>query len=120
VAAQEEHWRIGMSAAAAESPSLEQLGMQLTRFERLLAIGFCAQIEAARDRAGVGDEVTGAVLARTSTWTSAGALKKTASAASGQSERTVNRRLTRLVELGALEDRGATSDKEYRSTGLLG
>jgi hypothetical protein len=106
--------------STSEDARLEQLEMQLTRIERLLAIGFAAQIEAARERAGVNDEVTAAILARASVWISAGALKRAAVKRSGQSERTVNRRLNQLVELDALERRGKTSSTEYRSTGLLG
>lgn len=103
-----------------QEPSLEQLGMQLTRIERLLAIGFAAQIDERCERAGVGDDVTAAIPAQAPTWISAGTLNQAARKASGQSGRTVNRRLNRLVELGALERRGQTSSTEYRSTGLLG
>jgi hypothetical protein len=106
--------------STSEDARLEQLELQLARIERLLAIGFAAQIEAARERAGVNDEVTVAILARASVWISAGALKRAAVKRSGQSERTVNRRLNQLVELDALERRGKTSSTEYRSTGLLG
>jgi hypothetical protein len=106
--------------STSEDARLEQLEMQLARIERLLAIGFAAQIEAARERVGVNDEVTATVLARASAWISAGALKRAAVKRSDQSERTVNRRLNQLVALDALERRGKTSSTEYRSTGLLG
>jgi hypothetical protein len=109
-----------MSEQASQDLVTEQLATQLTRIERLLAIAFAAQIEAARERAGVGDEVTVAILAQASGWISAGALKRAAAERSGQSERTVNRRLNRLVELEALEQRGKASSTEYRSSGLLG
>jgi hypothetical protein len=103
-----------------QDSDLEQLGVQLTRIERLLAIGFAPQVEATRERAGVGDEVTTVILSGASCWTSAGALKGAAKEATGQSDSTIKRRLGRLVELGALVERGTTSDKEYRSTGFLG
>jgi len=109
-----------MSEQPSQDRLLEKLGMQLARIERLLAIGFAADIEGARERAGVGDEVTAGVLANASGWISAGELKRVAAERSGQSERTVIRRLNRLVELGALEQRGKTSSTEYRSSGLLG
>jgi len=99
---------------------LEQLEVQLTRIERLLAIGFAPQIDTAREQAGVGDEMTAAILALSLRWTPSGGLKRAAAERCGQSERTVNRRLTQLVELGALEQRGKTTSTEYRSTGLLG
>jgi hypothetical protein len=109
-----------MSGAPSQDPSLEQLGVQLTRIERLLAIGFAPQVEAAREQAGVADAVTAEILSRTSSWTSAGDLNHRVGKAAGQSERTVQRRLTQLVEIGALERRGQTTSTEYRSTGLLG
>ena len=99
---------------------LERVENHLIRLERLLAIGFALQIEAARERAGVGDEVTATILAQASSWISAGSLKRATVKRSGQSERTVNRRLNQLLELDALEQRGKTSNTEYRSTGLLG
>jgi hypothetical protein len=109
-----------MNEAPSENPALDQLGMQLTRIERLLAIGFASHVEEARERAGVADAVTAEILPRASGWTSAGHLKQEVGKAAPQSGRTVQRRLTHLVELGALERRGQTSSTEYRSTGLLG
>jgi hypothetical protein len=109
-----------MNSGDADEGRLEQLEVQLTRIERLLSIGFASQIEVVREHAGVGDEVTAAILTLSQHWTSAGGLKRAATERCGQSERTVNRRLTRLVELGALEQRGKTASTEYRSTGLLG
>ena len=103
-----------------ENPAIEQLGVQLTRIERLLAFGFAQQVEEARERAGVADTVTAEILRRASGWTSAGHLNQEVGRAAQQSARTVQRRLTHLVELGALERRGQTSSTEYRSTGLLG
>jgi hypothetical protein len=109
-----------MNSENANGDRLEQLEIRLTRIERLLTIGFASQIEAVREQAGVGDQVTAAILALSLCWTSSGGLKRAAKERCGQSERTVNRRLTRLVELGALEQRGKTASTEYRSTGLLG
>lgn len=99
---------------------LERVENHLIRVEHLLKIGFAAQLEAVRERAGVGDEVTATILAQASSWISAGSLKRVAVKRSGQSERTVNRRLNQLLELDALKQRGKTSSTEYRSTGLLG
>jgi hypothetical protein len=43
---------------------LERVENYLMRVEHLLAIGFAAQVEAARERAGVGDAVTATILAQ--------------------------------------------------------
>jgi hypothetical protein len=109
-----------MSTGAADEERLDLLEHRLVRIERLLAIGFIEQIRARRAAAGVDDQVVAAILERTCQWSSAGPLKTGVEAASGQSARTVKRRLKELVELGALEKRGQSASTEYRSTGLLG
>jgi hypothetical protein len=109
-----------MSEQVPQDPSAEQLATQLTRIERLLAIGFAGQIEERRKEVGVDDAVTAAILTNTSGWTAAGVLKQASMRASGQSEPTVKRRLNRLVELGALERRGQGPSTEYRTTARLG
>lgn len=48
-----------------------------------------------------------------------GQLKKSAGKSSGQSERTVQRRIGELLDLGALEVDGGGKAAMYRSTGLL-
>jgi hypothetical protein len=66
------------------------------------------------------DDVSAAVLERTETDAGgAGALKKEIAKATGESERTVQRRLADLVAMGALAKEGARSNVSYRSTGLI-
>lgn len=109
-----------MSGGAVDEERLDLLEHHLARIERLLAIGFSEQIRARCAAAGVDDQVVAAILERTGQWSSAGSLKTAVEAATGQSARSVERRLKELVELGALEKRGQTASTEYRSTTLLG
>lgn len=99
---------------------MERLEHRLLRLERLLAIGFSDQIAARRQELGFDDAASAAILRLCVEWTPAGELKKKVIAASGQPQRTVIRRLSGLVDHGALERRGKTASIEYRSTGLLG
>jgi hypothetical protein len=105
---------------SADADRLDSLEHRLTRIERLLAIGFSEQIRIRREAADIEDPVVNAILERTSEWAPAGPLKAGVEAASGQSARTVERRLKDLVKVGALEKRGQTASTEYRSTGLFG
>jgi Fic family protein len=99
---------------------LERLESQLVRIERILSIGFAAQVRELREDAEIGDEVSAEILRRTPTWTPAGELKQAVTKANGQSEPTVKRRFKDLVEIGALERRGQGTSTEYRNTGLFG
>jgi Fic family protein len=99
---------------------LERLESQLVRIERLLSIGFAAQVRELRKNADIGDEVSAEILRRTPTWMPAGELKLAVTKASGQSEPTVKRRFKDLVDLGALDRRGQGPSTEYRNTGLYG
>jgi Fic family protein len=105
---------------AEPSERLEQLETQLIRIERLLAIGFAEQLAARREEAGLGGQVSVAILERSATWMPAGPLKAAVEAATKQSSMTVKRRLKDLLEAGALEKSGKGSSTAYRSTGLLG
>jgi len=109
-----------VSGGAADEERFDLLEHHLARIERLLAIGFSEQIRARRAAAGVDDQVVAAILERTGQWSSTGSLKTVVEAVTGQSARTVKRRLKELVELGALEKRGKAASTEYRSTALLG
>jgi hypothetical protein len=65
------------------------------------------------------DPVRAAILERVDDWVSAGELKKSVRAATGQSEMTVKRRIADLVSLGALLRAGAGPSVRYRSSGLF-
>jgi hypothetical protein len=97
-----------------------QIEQTLLRIERLLRIGFAEEVQAVCEAEGVGDPVSAAILERIPGWTAAGVMKRAVIKATNQGARTVERRLQKLVELGALETRGKTASLEYRNTGLLG
>lgn len=66
------------------------------------------------------DDVSGAVLDATAGGpVGAGSLKTKVAKATGQSEKTVQRRIAELVALGALAKDGAGPSVTYRSTGLI-
>lgn len=65
------------------------------------------------------DEVVSSLLDRLSSWTSSGAIRSSVAKTTGQSERTVGRRLSELVRLGVIAQRGSGPAIEYRSTGLI-
>lgn len=99
---------------------IEGLESRLTRIESLLSIGFGAQVRELREGAEIGDDVSRHILVRARAWTPAGELRQSAIEATGQSEPTVKRRISKLVDLGALERRGNNRSTEYRNTGLYG
>jgi hypothetical protein len=96
---------------------LERLESQLVRIERLLSIGFAAEVHELREGAEIGDEVSAEILRRTPTWTRAGELKQAVTKASGQSEPTVKRRFKDLVEPGAPGRPGERPSNQKRKTG---
>lgn len=66
------------------------------------------------------DGVSAAVLEATAGGpVSAGSLKTNVAKATGQSEKTVQRRIADLVAMGALAKEGAGPNVTYRSTGLI-
>jgi hypothetical protein len=102
-----------------DSHDIKDLEYGLARIENLLSIGFAAQVTELREREDIGDDVSDQILRRARAWTPAGELKQSVIEATGQSE-TVKRRISNLVDLGALERRGNNRSTEYRNTGLYG
>lgn len=99
---------------------LDQLDQTLLRIERLLAIGFGEKVREHREAADIGDDITAEILRCAMSWIPAGKLKRAVMEHTDQGERTVKRRLTTLVQLGALDRRGESTSIEYRNTGLYG
>ena len=60
-----------------------------------------------------------AILNATSKLTPAGKVVTEVKKKTGQSPATINRRITSLMELGALERHGGGSAVQYRATGLV-
>jgi hypothetical protein len=84
----------------------------------ILQLAHSAEIQQARDR-HLADPATEAVLDAAATdFVAAGELKRKAAKSSGDSERTVSRRIGELLVLGALEKR-PTGQPAYRATGLI-
>ena len=68
----------------------------------------------------LGDDASKALLERTENDAiDAGTLKKEVAKETGESERTIQRRIADLVALGALAKEGAGRNVSYRSTGLI-
>lgn len=103
-----------------EDTSLGDLEHRLARIEHLLGIGFAEQVGAKREEAGLDDPASAGILERSGSWIAAGELKQAVHEATGQSERTIKRRIQDLVGRGALEARGSGSRVEYRSSGRFG
>lgn len=85
----------------------------------LFRLAFKEALEAGTE-ALLRDPVVRAVLdAVEGGWVAAGEVRKRAANASSQSERTVLRRISELVDIGALAQDGSGPSSRYRSTGLL-
>lgn len=85
----------------------------------LMNLAFAEQIELARSQL-MNDPVSAAILDSLATGpVSAGDLKERAAKASGQSERTVLRRVASLVAQRAIEQQGSGPRTTYRTTGLF-
>jgi hypothetical protein len=65
------------------------------------------------------DDVAKALIEATADPVVIGKLKKAVAASTGQSEKTVQRRLAELTAMGVLAKSGGGSTATYRSTGLL-
>ena len=91
------------------------------RLDRLIAIQQLVHKDAlASARASVReDKVNAAVLDATSGWVAAGNLKQSVMKKTKQSKPTIERRIASLVDLGALDKRGAGGSVSYRSSGLV-
>lgn len=84
----------------------------------ILQLAHSDEIQRARDRIRT-DDASDHILDATATdFVAAGELKRKVAKSSGDSERTVSRRIGELVALGALETR-PTGLPAYRATGLI-
>ncbi len=101
---------------APENSSLEK---KLDLLISLLRIAHQEPIEAERDRV-LSDRVNKAVLeAARRDWIDAGKLKLLVAKRARTSQPTIERRIADLVELGALDRRGAGGAVSYRATPLF-
>jgi predicted HTH transcriptional regulator len=92
---------------------------QLDTIISLLKLAHRDALDAAR-RDLNGDGVSAAVLERTATEAvGAGTLKKEIAKATGQSEKTVQRRIAELLGMGAVVREGSGPNTAYKATGLI-
>lgn len=94
----------------------------LERFDSLIALLTLAHghaIKQTRDELR-SDPLNAAVLdASADDWVQAGALIETVKAQTGRSSATIRRRIAELAASNALRSRGATSNRAYRSRGIV-
>lgn len=97
----------------------DEVVRRLDRIAAILELAFREPIEAAREQVRA-DPVTAAILDLTrDEWVAAGRVKQRASAQTGQSERTVGRRLSTLVDQSFVEAQGQGPSVRYRATGIV-
>jgi DNA-binding Lrp family transcriptional regulator len=91
------------------------------RLDRLIGVLELAHREdLQKARVGIRSDKTNAeILDRAAEETPAGALSKAVQKKTGQSPKTVQRRIADLVEIGALERIGAGNNVTYKATGLV-
>jgi hypothetical protein len=91
------------------------------RLDRLIAIQQIVHKDAlASAKAAIReDSVSAAILDATSDWVAAGKLKQSVMQKAKQSKPTVERRIAALVDLGALDKKGAGASVSYRANGLI-
>lgn len=91
---------------------------RLDRLTGVLELAYREDLQKARE--GIRTDKTNAeILDRTVEATPAGTLSKAVQKQTGQSPKTVQRRIADLVEIGALERIGSGSNVTYRATGLV-
>jgi Fic family protein len=91
---------------------------RLDRLIGVLELAYREELQKARE--GIrSDKANAEILDRTVEATSAGMLSKAVQQQTGQSPKTVQRRIADLVEMGALERIGSGSNVAYRATGLV-
>ncbi len=97
----------------------EDVVQRLDQVIFLMSLAFRDEIESAR-RAVLADAVSAAVLeAAADDWIAAGELKRRVAAATGQSERTVSRRISQLAAQRWLQSTGAGANVRYRAGSLV-
>lgn len=96
----------------------EDIARRLDTIIAILQLAHRDEIEGART-AIRGDRVNAAILDASKNWTPAGKLTGFVRGKTSQSPATINRRITELLAIGALEKQGGGPATEYRSTGLI-
>jgi hypothetical protein len=96
----------------------EELIERLDTIIAILRLGHKDSIDRAR-AATLADPIAAAVLQAATEWTDSGTLQGRAAATSGQSRRTVQRRIAGLLAEGFLEQTGSGPSVRYRSTNLI-
>jgi DNA-binding transcriptional ArsR family regulator len=97
----------------------EEVLRRLDRIAAILELAFREPIDSARQEIRA-DSVAAAILDLTAeNWVSAGDVKRTVSGQTGQSERTVSRRLSTLVGQAFVEAEGQGPTVRYRATGIV-
>lgn len=91
---------------------------RLDRLTAILSLAFAKEISGARSEARA-DPVTAMVLDSAEDWIAAGKLKQSVSRTVAVAEKTVQRRITELLEMSALTARGNGPTRQYKRTGLL-
>jgi hypothetical protein len=96
----------------------DQIIQRLDTIIAILQLAYRESIERSREQI-LADRVNAVILEMSVDWLPAGELTKAVSQKTGQSQRTVTRRLTGLVGMRALDRRGAGSSTAYKTTGLI-
>jgi CTP-dependent riboflavin kinase len=91
---------------------------RLDRLIGILELAHRAELQEVREQIR-SDETYVEILDLTVDETPAGALSKAVQKKTGQSPKTVQRRITDLIELRALERTGVAAGTKYKATGLI-
>jgi DNA-binding transcriptional ArsR family regulator len=92
---------------------------RLDRIAAILELAFREPIEAARQIVRADPVAAGILELTADDWVAAGEIKKKISTSTGQSERTVSRRLSALVDQAFVESQGQGASINYRATGVV-
>lgn len=96
----------------------EEIGQRLDKIIAILQLAHYDSIDAARTTIR-SDKTNSVILGLAGTESPAGKLIKDVKKKTGESERTITRRIAGLVDLGALERSGGPPTTAYKATGLI-
>jgi hypothetical protein len=96
----------------------EEIGRKLDKIIAILQLAHYDSFDAARARVRA-DKTNAAILGLAAKESPAGNLTKAVKLETGESDRTIARRIATLVDLGALERSGAGPTTAYKATGLV-
>lgn len=96
----------------------DDIAAKLDRIAAILQLAHRDTIESARASIR-GDKVNAAILDATAKLTPAGTVTTEVKRKTGQSPATINRRISTLIEQGAVEKIGGGPATQYRATGLI-